>query len=78
MQWAAQNKSRAGKAALATAAGLLLVLVSMGTSSSRQRQQQQQGGTPGGATPAAELRGGTPAALRNAGAEKVGAGLLLT
>lgn len=75
MQWA-PPQSRALRAALFTAAGLLLVvLISMGTSGSRQ---MQQGGSQGGAAPAAELRGGTPAALRNSGAEKVGAGLLLT
>lgn len=75
MQWA-PPQSRALRAALFTAAGLLLVaLISMGTSGSRQTQQ---GGSQGGAAPAVELRGGTPAALRNSGAEKVGAGLLLT
>lgn len=78
MQWA-PDKSRAARAASFTAAGLLLLLVSMGTSSSRSRQEQRQRDTPGGGAAAAtQLQAATPAQLRNSGAEKVGAGLLLT
>ena len=59
-------QSRASRAALFTAAGLLVVaLASMGLSGSRQGQQQGGGAGSGGT-------GGA------AGAEKVGAGLLLT